>query len=66
MKYTIRYLFGMKLAKILYSFVPTEDLMELFRNDYSRMRDGMIYGTPDDFDTIIQKIKAINAWINKI
>jgi hypothetical protein len=46
------------------TFVPTEDLMEFFRNDYARMRETMIYGNVPSFEEIITKLKDINALIN--
>lgn len=46
------------------AFVPTDDLMKFFRDDYAQMRETMIYGDVPSFDEIIAKIKDINALIN--
>jgi hypothetical protein len=46
------------------AFVPTEDLIEFFRDDYAKMQETMIYGNVPSFDEIIRQIKDINALIN--
>lgn len=46
------------------AFVPTEDLINQFRNDYNKMREGMIYGNSQPFEEVIAKLKKINAQIN--
>ncbi len=48
------------------AFVPTEDLLETFRQDYNKMLAIMIYGTAPAFDEIIARLKEINELINKI
>lgn len=46
------------------AFVPTEDLIEFFKDDYAKMSESMIYGIAPSFDEIITKIKEINVLIN--
>jgi hypothetical protein len=43
------------------SFVPPDDLMELFRNDYLLMQTSMIYGESPDFDTLIDHLRLLNG-----
>ncbi|HVB03143.1 MAG TPA: hypothetical protein VNE41_05445, partial [Chitinophagaceae bacterium] len=43
------------------SFVPPDDLMELFREDYIRMQGGMIYGESPDFETMIDQLRLLNG-----
>ena len=48
------------------SFLPTDDLLENFKDDYSKMQSLMIYGNRPPFNTLIERIKIINEQIKKI
>jgi len=51
-------------AKTL-NIVPPEDIMPQWRDDYEKMRSGMIYHQAPSFDELIDEIKALNKKINK-
>jgi hypothetical protein len=43
------------------SFVPPENLMDLFREDYIRMQSGMIYGESPNFEALIDQLRILNG-----
>jgi hypothetical protein len=43
------------------NFIPPDDVIEMFRQDYRSMQDAMIYGTSPDFDTIINNLKILTG-----
>ena len=43
------------------SFIPPDDIIEMFRQDYRAMQAAMIYGTSPDFDTIISQLKLLTG-----
>lgn len=43
------------------SFLPPDEVMDLYRSDYSTMRDLMIYGEAPDFDEIIQQLRELHG-----
>ncbi len=48
------------------SFVPPADTLEQWRADYRAMQHTMIYGESLDFDTLIERIKELNARFNSL
>ena len=46
------------------TFTPTDDLIDLFKDDYAKMQNIMIYGEVLSFDSVIDRIREINAGIN--
>lgn len=42
------------------SFIPPDELIELYRKDYSEMQSSMIYGESPKFDELIEKLKSYN------
>ncbi len=48
------------------SFTLPEDIVEEWRADYRAMQQSMIYGESLDFDTLIERIKELNARFNEI
>lgn len=43
------------------SFIPPDDVIEMFRQDYRAMQAVMIYGSSPDFDTIINELKILTG-----
>ncbi len=43
------------------SFIPPDEVIELFRQDYRAMQVAMIYGDSPDFDTIINELKILTG-----
>jgi hypothetical protein len=43
------------------SFVPPDDMMELFRQDYIQMQRGMIYGESLEFETLVDHLRLLNG-----
>lgn len=43
------------------SFIPPDDVVEMFRQDYRSMQAAMIYGASPDFDTIISQLKILKG-----
>lgn len=43
------------------SFIPPDEVIELFRQDYRAMQGAMIYGDSPDFDTIINELKILTG-----
>lgn len=41
------------------SFIPTRDVIEMFRQDYTAMQAAMIYGPSPDFNTMISQLKLL-------
>lgn len=41
------------------SFVPPEDIIEIYRQDYQTMKQQMIYGDAPDFDIVIRNLKIL-------
>jgi hypothetical protein len=49
----------LSIQKVL-NFVPPASVMEKWRNDYSAMQAGMIYGASLPFGKLIERIKLLN------
>ena len=45
---------------------PTGDILDRFRGDYENMKSSFIYGTPLDFDTLIQRIEELQLRFRSI
>lgn len=43
------------------AFIPSPDLMELYRQDYEFMQANMIYREAPDFDKVLQELKWLNG-----
>ena len=41
-------------------FLPPLELLEEFRKDYETMLEEMIYGSPPDFDTLLNELRELN------
>jgi hypothetical protein len=50
----------------LISFIPPESVIENWRADYRSMRENMIYGTPPEFDQMIQDLTNLQQRIREI
>jgi hypothetical protein len=48
------------------SFLPPENLMDQFRQDYAKMQQEMIYGQSPDFDSLIAQLTLLNGKFNQI
>lgn len=46
--------------------VPPDDVLPLWRNDYVKMQQNMIYGVSPSFDQMIHRISELNNEINHI
>ncbi|MCU0432852.1 MAG: nucleotidyl transferase AbiEii/AbiGii toxin family protein [Bacteroidia bacterium] len=46
------------------SFVPPDSVRKLYASDYGVMRESMIYGDPESFDKLIDRLTEINTEIN--
>ena len=47
------------LNRATISFIPPEDMMEMYRQDYNRMLEQMIYGDALSFDDLIEQLKTL-------
>lgn len=47
------------LKRSTLSFIPPEDIMDVYRQDYSRMQEQMIYGDTLSFDDLIEQLKKL-------
>lgn len=45
--------------------VPSGNILELWREDYRKMQESMIYGHSYEFDELIEKLKQLNKKINE-
>lgn len=43
------------------AFIPPQNVIEMFRQDYKFMQDSMIYGSSLDFDTMIDQLKILRG-----
>lgn len=43
------------------SFIPPDELIQMFREDYSAMQLAMIYGDSPDFDVLISQLKLLQG-----
>ncbi|WP_165760505.1 nucleotidyl transferase AbiEii/AbiGii toxin family protein [Niastella populi] len=48
------------------SFVPPDDLLNVYRQDYERMQEQMIYGENLPFDELIDQLKILQSEFRKI
>ncbi|MDR3094364.1 MAG: nucleotidyl transferase AbiEii/AbiGii toxin family protein [Bacteroidales bacterium] len=48
------------------NIVPPENIIDLWKTDYEIMQRTMIYGSSLPFNALIEKIKQLNAQVNKI
>jgi hypothetical protein len=49
------------LSRERVSFLPPDEVIDLYRADYSTMREHMIYREAPDFDEIIQQLKGLQG-----
>lgn len=49
------------LSRELVSFLPPDEVIDLYRADYFTMREHMINREAPDFDEIIQQLKGLQA-----
>jgi hypothetical protein len=54
------------LAPQSISIVPSENIIDQWKDDYETMRRTMIYGKSLSFDKLIDRIKQLNERINRI
>jgi hypothetical protein len=45
------------------SFIPTDEVIEIYRKDYQTMQEQMIYGEALDFDSLIGKLRRLQEKI---
>lgn len=48
------------------NFIPPDDILPLWRQDYRLMQDSMIYGDSLPFDQMIDKLRNLNDGINQM
>ncbi len=48
------------------SFVPPDFLMDVFRDDYAKMQQEMIYGNSPSFDELIDQLVILNERFRKL
>jgi hypothetical protein len=48
------------------SFIPPEEVLDIFRQDYEHMQEQMIYGNALPFDDLIDKLKILQGEFRKI
>jgi hypothetical protein len=47
------------LKRATLSFIPPEDVMDMYRQDYNQMVEQMIYGEALSFDDLIKQLKIL-------
>jgi hypothetical protein len=48
------------------SFIPPDDILHLYRQDYEQMKEQMIYGTALHFDDLLDQLKILQGEFRKI
>jgi hypothetical protein len=54
------------LKRTTLSFIPPEDILDIYRKDYERMQEEMIYGDALPFDELIDQLKVLQREFRKI
>lgn len=48
------------------NFIPPDEVIELWRQDYKTMRENMFYGESLDFDEVIQRLKELEVKMKRL